>query len=56
MNVGMNERNESMKYHNILNFSSYTQIFEQEAAGTGATGGGASGISDDLLAIVNSNN
>ena len=38
-----------MKYHNILNFSSYTQIFEQEAAGTGATGGG--GTETEKLAL-----
>jgi len=38
-----------MKYRNILNFSSYTQIFEQEAAGTGATGGG--GTETEKLAL-----
>ena len=38
-----------MEYRNILNFSSYTQIFEQEAAGTGATGGG--GTETEKLAL-----
>ena len=38
-----------MEYRNILNFSSYTQIFEQEAAGT--TGAEKSGTETEKLAL-----